>query len=63
MYNEPWARLIMSMMPNTRVSPAASKNNISPNCSPLSDCSRSKVAVMCAGQPKVQRAGILQSPT
>jgi len=29
----------MSMMPKTRVSPAASMNSISPNCSPFSDCS------------------------
>src|SRR5712664_3176997 len=29
----------MSMMPNTSVSPAASRNSISPNCRPLSACS------------------------
>src|SRR5712692_8206765 len=29
----------MSMMPNTSVSPAASRNSISPNCRPFSICS------------------------
>src|SRR5262252_5636284 len=39
MYSEPCARLIMSITPNTSVSPAASRNSITPNCSPLSSCS------------------------
>src|SRR6185436_6711804 len=39
MYSDPCARLIMSITPNTSVSPAASRNSISPNCSPLSSCS------------------------
>src|SRR5262245_30158043 len=39
MYSEPCARLIMSMMPNTSVRPAASRNSINPNCRPLSACS------------------------
>src|SRR5438128_12650907 len=30
----------MSMMPNTTVSPAASRKSISPNCSPFRHCSR-----------------------
>src|SRR6185436_7697630 len=45
MYSEPCARLIMSMMPNTSVSPAASRNSISPNCRPLSPCSRKRIGV------------------
>ena len=48
MYNAPWARLIMSMMPNTRVKPEASKNNIKPNCNPLRLCSRNSIQVMHA---------------
>src|SRR5688572_10972942 len=43
MYSEPCARLIMSMMPNTSVRPAASRNSISPNCRPFSDCSRIRI--------------------
>src|SRR5688572_27011336 len=39
MYSEPCARLIMSMMPNTSVRPAASRNSINPNCRPLRACS------------------------
>src|SRR5688500_17898362 len=46
MYSEPCARLIMSMMPNTSVRPAASRNSIRPNCTPFSVCSRKRVAVM-----------------
>src|SRR5688500_13198480 len=33
----------MSMMPNTSVRPAASRNSISPNCRPLSPCSRIRI--------------------
>src|SRR2546429_2197310 len=44
MYSDPCARLIMSMMPKTSVSPAASRNSISPNCRPFSDCSRTRIA-------------------
>ena len=43
MYSDPCARLIMSMMPNTSVRPAASRNSISPNCRPFSDCSRIRI--------------------
>src|SRR5882672_12137416 len=39
MYSEPCARLTKSMMPNTSVSPAASRNSSRPNCRPFSDCS------------------------
>src|SRR5688572_18590859 len=46
MYSEPCARLIMSMRPNTSVSPAASRNSISPNWMPFSVCSRKSVRVM-----------------
>src|SRR5258706_874036 len=43
MYSEPCARLIMSMMPNTSVRPAASRNSIRPNCTPFSACSRKRI--------------------
>src|SRR5688572_28584912 len=36
----------MSMMPNTSVRPAASRNSIRPNCTPFRVCSRKRVAVM-----------------
>ncbi len=62
MYSDPWARLTMSMMPNTSVNPAASKNSMSPNCNPLSDCSTSSTAFMPSTRG-AYRAGILQSPT
>jgi hypothetical protein len=37
---------MMSMMPNTRVSPAAIRNSISPNCRPFNNCSKSSVHVI-----------------
>src|SRR5688572_21824725 len=49
MYSEPWARLIMSMMPNTSVRPAASRNNIKPNCRPLSACSSTRMSMIASG--------------
>src|SRR6185369_7203560 len=39
MYSEPCARLIMSITPNTSVSPAASRYSMKPSCRPLSACS------------------------
>src|SRR4051795_1372332 len=39
MYSEPCARLTKSMMPNTSVSPAASRNSSRPNCNPFKNCS------------------------
>ncbi len=33
----------MSMIPNTSVRPAASRNSISPNCRPFSVCSRIRI--------------------
>src|SRR3954465_3469867 len=36
----------MSMIPNTNVSPAASRNSISPNCRPFSDCSKIRIQDM-----------------
>src|SRR5262245_31788172 len=45
MYSEPCARLIMSMMPNTSVRPAASRNSINPNCRPLRACSTIRTQV------------------
>src|ERR687891_605789 len=52
MYSEPCARLIISMMPNTSVRPAARRNSISPNCRLFSDCSRSKIGVRARFPPK-----------
>src|SRR5947207_14171369 len=47
----------MSMMPNTSVSPAASRNSISPNCTPFSACSRKRIADMKSGsEPELIRA-------
>ncbi|CFN66451.1 Uncharacterised protein [Bordetella pertussis] len=37
---------MMSMMPNTRVRPAAIRNSINPNCRPFSNCSTINVNVM-----------------
>src|SRR5262249_53326950 len=39
MYSEPCARFTRSMMPNTSVRPAASRNSSSPNCKPFRHCS------------------------
>jgi hypothetical protein len=36
----------MSMMPNTSVRPAASRNSINPNCRPFSDCSTMRIQDM-----------------
>src|SRR5438874_12261397 len=47
----------MSMMPNTSVRPAASRNSISPNCTPFSDCSRKRIADTRSGtEPELVRA-------
>src|SRR5258706_4266739 len=35
----------MSMMPNTSVSPAASRNSINPNCRPFRACSTKRIGV------------------
>src|SRR5438067_8610323 len=59
MYSEPCARLIMSMMPNTSVSPAASRNSISPNCTPFRDCSRKRIADMKIGTVPIFPARLL----
>src|SRR5262249_2221388 len=45
MYSEPCARLTRSMIPNTSVSPAASRNTISPNGRPFRVCSKIRVAI------------------
>src|SRR5437870_6886413 len=39
----------MSMTPKISVRPAASRNNISPNCRPFSACSRTKIPVIAGG--------------
>ena len=38
----------MSMIPNTSVRPAASRNSINPNCRPFSACSRIRIPDMGA---------------
>src|SRR5690606_16911773 len=62
MYSEPCARLTMSMMPNTSVRPAASKNSIRPNCRPFSSCSSmsiESIAKACsAAHPALLRVGV-----
>src|SRR5882757_5406694 len=55
MNNEPWVRLIMFMMPNTSVSPAAIRNSWTPSCRPLSDCSINSAApITSSGWPCFQ---------
>ena len=49
MYSEPCARLISPITPNTSVSPAAIRNSITPNCTPLSSCSITSVAGISTG--------------
>src|SRR5207244_9906079 len=49
----------MSMMPNTSVSPAASRNSISPNCTPFSACSRKRIADMKIGTVPIFPARLL----
>src|SRR4029453_10782328 len=44
------------MMPKTRVSPAASKNNITPNCRPLRTCSTNRRPVNAAPALPLHRA-------
>jgi hypothetical protein len=56
MYKEPWAKLIMSMMPKTSVKPAASKNSIKPNCKPLSSCSTIKTAFKARPDQRILHA-------
>src|SRR5207244_13534280 len=46
MYSEPCARLTRFMMPNTSVRPAASRNSITPSCSPFSVCSATRMRFM-----------------
>src|SRR5919201_3956683 len=42
MYSEPCARLTRFMMPKTSVRPAAIRNSMTPNCSPLRHCSTTR---------------------
>src|SRR4051812_28586330 len=51
----------MSMTPNTSVSPAASRNSISPNCSPLRSCSRTRM-LLTAGWGRGACAGSVLHP-
>src|SRR5438874_1693392 len=48
MYSDPCARLTKLMMPNTSVSPAASRNSSTPYCRPLSSCASSSVAFIAS---------------
>src|SRR5258708_35111350 len=49
----------MSMMPNTSVRPAASRNSIRPNCTPFSACSRKRIGVMaCCPQRRLLHAAV-----
>src|SRR5262245_23528846 len=43
------------MMPNTRVSPAATRNSITPSCSPLSSCSTTRRPVIGRGPESNER--------
>src|SRR6185295_3924164 len=46
MYCTPWARLMKSITPNTSVSPAATRNNSTPSCSPLNSCTTNSAVDM-----------------
>src|SRR6266404_8803421 len=50
MYWTPCARLMKSITPNTRVSPAAIRNSSTPSCSPLSTWTRKMAVDIEAGQ-------------
>src|SRR4051794_17666333 len=50
----------MSMMPNTSVNPAASRNSIRPNWMPLSPCSRKRIALIRALSPNSLHAAFAQ---
>src|SRR5690554_1941506 len=45
MYSEPCVRFTKLMMPKTSVSPAASRNNSTPYCTPLSNCDKTSVVI------------------
>src|SRR5262245_17584728 len=50
MYCTPCARLMRSITPNTRVSPAATRNNRMPSCNPFRSWTTNRVADMtCLG--------------
>src|SRR5258706_8683369 len=58
MYSEPCARFTRFMMPKTSVRPAAIRNSITPSCSPLSVCSRTRTKFM----PKTKGARSDRAP-
>src|SRR5512140_1521441 len=62
MYSEPCARLMVSMMPSTSVSPAASRNSIRPSCRPFSACSAARVAVTASLHRALAHVGIGMVP-
>src|SRR5262252_10162553 len=51
MYREPCARLTRFMMPKTSVSPAAMRKSMTPNCRPLSVCSRTRAQLTAGRAP------------
>src|SRR5512137_1428651 len=58
MYSDPCARFSTSMMPKTSVRPAAIRNSISPNCRPLSNCSKTRVLVIVEPPAPFVRGGL-----
>src|SRR4029077_6898924 len=52
MYSEPCGRFTRFMMPKTSVRPAAIRNSITPSCSPLSVCSRTRMRLKGGGTKK-----------
>src|SRR5687767_12228880 len=46
MYSDPCARFTMFMMPSTSVRPAASRNSMTPSCTPFSSCSKIRAKVI-----------------
>src|SRR5262245_41548373 len=55
MYREPCARLTRFMMPKTSVSPAAMRKSMTPNCRPLSVCSRTRAQLTAGRAPPPPR--------
>src|SRR5215212_5839862 len=51
MYCTPCARLMKSITPKTRVSPAATRNSSTPNCRPFSACTSRRPVLMPRSVP------------
>src|SRR3954466_9202444 len=59
MYCTPCARLMKSITPNTRVSPAATRNSSTPNCRPFRACTRnSPKLIRGSAHPAFGRPGV-----